>query len=169
MAKEEIKIEQSKEETEEVFKPGFESKGEEGGFKSIQEIDSLPFIIDFKNKKIIVQPSTVGANLDFDLNDATGAGGALIQRVITFTNADATPSVKNANVCITTGTTNITDFDDGALGQTIIIKATDNITIVDGASVVLSGGVNYAMTDTDTLLLTMFVDQVWTEVARSVN
>jgi hypothetical protein len=95
---------------------------------------------------------------------------AVVEKVVTFANADATPSVAGANVFITTGTTTITDFDDGILGQTIKIVATGSITITNNASIIkLNGAGNYNMTDTDTLTLTMFVDQVWSEVARSVN
>ena len=89
--------------------------------------------------------------------------------VYTFTSGDATPSVKGGRLFKTAGATAITDFDDGVLGQMIIIRATASITITDGAPIVLNGGVNYAMTDTDTLTLVMFDDQVWYEVARSVN
>jgi len=89
--------------------------------------------------------------------------------VITFESADATPSVRGANVFITAGTTAITNFLGGELGQTIRILATDSITITDNASIILNGSVNYAMTDTDTLTLTMYEDGVWSEDARSVN
>lgn len=134
-----------------------------------QRIPTNPFLVDFEGKKIVIIPSQVSERLDFDMNDSTGSGGAIIERTITFTSADATPSVKNANVCITAGTTAITDFDDGVVGQTITILATASITITDGSPIILSGSVDYAMTDTDTLTMTMFVDQVWSEVARSVN
>lgn len=93
-----------------------------------------------------------------------------IPTVVTFANADATPTVAGGDVFLTQGTTTITDFDDGVLGQTIRIKATGNITITHNASIIaLAGAVNYVMTAEDTLVLTMFVDQVWTEVGRSVN
>jgi hypothetical protein len=89
--------------------------------------------------------------------------------VTTFANADATPSVAGLNLFKTQGTTAITDFDDGVVGQTIQILADANITITDNASIILAGGANYTMTADDTLTLTMFNDQVWVEVARSVN
>jgi len=98
---------------------------------------------------------------------ATLTGNA--QTAITFTSADATPSVAVGNTFITAGTTAITDFDDGVVGQTIHILATASITITDGAPIILNGSANYTMTDTDTLTLTMFNDQVWQEVSRSVN
>lgn len=89
--------------------------------------------------------------------------------VYTFTSGDATPSVKGGRLFETAGTTAITDFDDGIKGQTIVIHATASITITDGASVDLQGGANYDMTATDILVMTMFSDQVWTEICRSVN
>jgi hypothetical protein len=92
-----------------------------------------------------------------------------IPDVVTFANADATPTVAGGDVFITTGTTAITDFDNGVVGQTIKIKATDNITITYNASIIkLAGAVDYAMTADDTLTLTMFVDQVWQETGRAV-
>lgn len=89
--------------------------------------------------------------------------------VRTFTGGDATPSVKDGEMFLTAGTTNITDFDDGVVGQTITIRAMANITVVDGVSVILNGGANYDMTITDTLTLTMYSDTYWTEISRSVN
>ena len=104
------------------------------------------------------------------LNSAFSAISQIYPNTVTaFTTADATPTVKDKYVFKTVGTTPITDFDDGVLGQTIQILATDSITITDGAPIILNGSADYTMTDTDTLTLTMFNDQVWQEVARSVN
>lgn len=128
-----------------------------------------PLQTDYKNKEIVVQPSSIQKRLDFNMNNANGAGGAIIHRLVTFTSADATPTVANANVFITAGTTAITDFDNGVVGQVIFIKATANITITDGSPIILAGSADYDMTDTDTLTLCMFDDQVWQEIARSVN
>ena len=88
--------------------------------------------------------------------------------VTTFAD-DATPSVSAGNLFITGATTAITDFDDGIVGQTIEILSAHTITITDGSAIDLAGGTNYSMTATDTLILTMFNDQVWVEVGRSVN
>jgi len=134
-----------------------------------KDIGDNPFQVDFVSKKVVIRPSVVNQKLDLDMNDSVGSGGSVIERLITFTDEDTTPSVKNANLCITTGTTTITDFDDGVVGQIITIKATGNITITDGAPIILSGSANYEMTDTDTLTLAMFDDQVWQEISRSVN
>jgi hypothetical protein len=95
--------------------------------------------------------------------------GIAIQGTITVLADDASPSVAGVHLARTGGTTSITDFDDGVVGQTIKIKAEHSVTITDGAPIVLNGGANFDMTDTDTLTLTMYVDQIWTEDARSVN
>ena len=95
--------------------------------------------------------------------------GYTADTTVTFTSTDATPTVAAGDIFKTAGTTSITDFDDGVVGQTIQILATASITITDGAPIILNGSANYDMTDTDTLTLTMFNDQVWQEVARSVN
>lgn len=90
--------------------------------------------------------------------------------VYTFTAADATPSVRGGKVFKTAGTTAITDFDDGQLGQEITILATDSITITHGAStIVLNAAGNFAMANGDTLTLRMFTAGVWHEVSRSDN
>jgi len=82
---------------------------------------------------------------------------------------EATPSVLNGRIFKSGGTTPITDFDDGVVGQEITILAEHSITITDGSPIVLNGGGNYTMTDSDTLTLRMFNDQIWHETARSVN
>lgn len=97
------------------------------------------------------------------------SGKHFLDGTITFANADATPTVEGGGIFQTTGTTAITDFDNGVVGQTIKIKATGNITITNGAPIKLAGAANFAMTADDTLTLTMFDDQVWHEIARSVN
>lgn len=86
-----------------------------------------------------------------------------------FSNADATPSVFGHKFFKTLGTTAITDFDDGRIGDTIKILAQGSITITDNAAIILNGSGSFAMTETDTLTLTMYDDQVWSEDARSVN
>ena len=80
-----------------------------------------------------------------------------------------TPSVLNGRVFITGGTTAITAFDDGVVGQTITILSAHTITITDGSALDLAAGSNYSMTATDTLVLTMYNSGVWVEDARSVN
>jgi hypothetical protein len=81
---------------------------------------------------------------------------------------EATPSVKNGDVFLTGGTTAITDFIDGVPGQEICIVANHSVTITDGATIRLTGGLNYAMTSGDTLILKN-VSDVWYQVGGSVN
>lgn len=88
---------------------------------------------------------------------------------VTSLDDTGTPSVSAGNLFKTGGTTAITDFDDGVVGQTIRILAAHSVTITDGAPIILAGGANFTMVATDTLTLTMFDDQIWQEVARSVN
>ncbi len=82
---------------------------------------------------------------------------------------DATPTVAGVTLAKTGGTTTITDFDDGVLGQTFTLRSGHAVTITDGTNILLSGSANFVMADGDTLTLTMFNDQVWEEVSRKVN
>ena len=81
----------------------------------------------------------------------------------------ATPSVIGGQVFKTGDTRRVTDFDDGVVGQEIVILAEHRKTVRDNAAIILAGGEDYAMTPGDTLTLRMFNDQVWHEVARSVK
>ena len=101
--------------------------------------------------------------------DDTNIAKRLRLTLITTFADDATPSVDAGNLFKTGGTTTITDFDDGQVGQTIHILAAHSITITDNAAIILAGGANFAMVATDTLTLTSFDSQVWNEIARSVN
>jgi hypothetical protein len=83
--------------------------------------------------------------------------------------ATATPSVANFIMCNTSGTTAITNFTNGTTGQMIIVLATDNITITNGASIQLAGATNFAMTNLDVLTLVQVGSNLWREVSRSVN
>jgi hypothetical protein len=83
--------------------------------------------------------------------------------------ATATPSVANFILCSTSGTTAITNFTNGTIGQMIIVLATGNITITNGASIQLAGATNFAMTDLDVLTLIQVSSNLWREVSRSVN
>lgn len=82
---------------------------------------------------------------------------------------DATPTVSAGKVFKTGGTTTITDFDDGLLGQTIKILSAHAITITDGTNILLNGSTNFVMASGDVLVLTMYNDQVWVEDSRQVN
>ena len=83
---------------------------------------------------------------------------------------DATPTVLSKNVFQTAGTTAITDFDDGVVGQCIHVQAKTSIKITHNASnIVLSGGADFDMVSGDTLTLFMFDNGVWSEVGRGHN
>lgn len=135
----------------------------------VQLAGKLPFEEDYQALEIVVSPTYLRVRRGINFNSSKGSGGTLALRIITLTSGDATPSVKNANLVITAGTTAITNFDDGIPGQCIIVKATGNITITNGTPILLAGATNYAMTSNDTLTLCMFTTGVWTETARSVN
>jgi len=88
---------------------------------------------------------------------------------VTFTSTDATPTVAESNVFITAGTTAITDFDDGEVGDVITIKGASSITITHNGNILLKGLVNFDMKSNDTLTLAMFQDQVWNEIGRKTT
>jgi len=92
-----------------------------------------------------------------------------IFRTKPFTSGDATPSVRRNNIFDTVGTTAITNFSEGKLGQIIFIRAQSTITITHNASkIVLENASNFDMVSGDTLTLCMFEDQIWHEVSRSL-
>ncbi len=93
--------------------------------------------------------------------------GYTADTTVTFTSTDATPTVAGGQSFITAGTTAITDFDNGVVGQTIRILSASAITITDGSPVALRHSADFVMASGDTLTLHMFNDQVWEEVARS--
>ena len=117
-----------------------------------------------------VATASPGAGKAVTLHNAvTRNFGPVIPSTTTLAN-DATPSVVGLSLVVSGGTTTITDFDDGVVGQTIKLRAAHSLTITHNASIiVLNGGANFAMASGDTLTLTMFTDQVWHEVARSDN
>lgn len=94
-----------------------------------------------------------------------------ISRHVTFTDADATPSVARGNVfsANNSGATSITDFDDGTEFQEITVRFTNsNTTIVDGVPIQLAGGANFVGSSNDLLTLVRY-GTTWYEKARSVN
>ena len=119
------------------------------------------------NTSQVARDNRAGGNTDAEMLFYQDVNTAVI--VHSFTSTDATPSVINGNIFRTAGTTAITDFDYGVIGQTITIQATASITITNNASIILSGNVNFNMVNSDSLTLTMFTGGVWTEVSRSVN
>jgi len=103
-----------------------------------------------------------------DNTEPLPAGPAIFRGVKVFTSADATPSVQAHGLFDTAGTTTITDFDDGNIGQIVFIRAKSNLTITHNSSIInLSSAANFAMVTEDTLTLAMFADQVWHELART--
>lgn len=89
--------------------------------------------------------------------------------VVTTLANDATPTVLNVVLAKTGGTTTITDFDDGVVGQTFRLLSAHAVTITDATNILLNGSGNFVMAAGDVLTLTMFNDQVWEEVSRKVN
>ena len=86
---------------------------------------------------------------------------------VTFTSADATPTIRESETFITAGTTAITDFNNGEVGDVIQILGASTITITHNANISLNNQVDFAMLAGDSLTLTMFNDQVWEETGRS--
>ena len=82
---------------------------------------------------------------------------------------DATPSILFNTKWLTGGTTTITDFDDGVLGQVITVIAEHSLTITDGTNIILNGSANFTMTATDTLTLIQKADGKWYETGRGDN
>ncbi len=106
-------------------------------------------------------------NIIYDLN-TTGNLTRILSRFPTTLADDGTPTVREKTVFRIGGTTAITDFDDGYNGQTIEIRTAHTVTIThNNAIIALAGAANYDMVAGDTLTLTMFTDQIWTEVSRS--
>jgi lactam utilization protein B len=88
---------------------------------------------------------------------------------ITVLADDATPTVSGGSIFQTGGTTTITDFDDGAIGQTITILSVHAVTITDGTNIILYGSVDLVMAISDSLTLVLKADNKWYETARMVN
>lgn len=82
---------------------------------------------------------------------------------------EATPTVGGGRLFLTGGTTTITDFDDGVVGQIITVIAEHGIIITDDTNIFLSGSANWTMVATDTLTLVCKADGKWYEIARSDN
>lgn len=106
---------------------------------------------------------------DLTVTDDVTVVGRVVSSTLTTLDDTGTPTVAAGNIFVTGGTTAITAFDDGVVGQRLEILSAHTITITDGSAVDLLGGSNYSMTATDTLVLQMFNDQVWVEITRSVN
>ncbi len=111
-----------------------------------------------------------GRDLKRFLNDSgTEKMHGVLTYPITTLADDATPSVIGGRLFKTGGTTTITDLDDGVVGQTIAILSAHAVTITDGSNLLLDRSVNFVMAAGDSIILTMYNDQVWEEVSRKVN
>ncbi len=121
-----------------------------------------PVVIDDTNDKIYIYSS--GAWV-------TPADAGVGETTVTFGSGDATPSVLSSGTFKTAGTTTITDFDDGVVGQTIYILATASITIAKTAAINLqkqgAGLLNFNMIAGDSIKFKMYNTGVWEEVSRS--
>jgi len=86
---------------------------------------------------------------------------------VTFTSTDATPTIDLGEIFITAGTTAITNFDNGEVGDVIQILGASTITVTHNSNISLNNQVDFAMLSGDSLTLSMFNDQVWEETGRS--
>ncbi len=82
---------------------------------------------------------------------------------------NATPTIQGGKNYITSGTTTITDLDDGYTGQEIIIIAQHATPFTDGTNIFLKDSTNWTMAATDTLSLIYKNDNLWYETGRSHN
>lgn len=99
-------------------------------------------------------------------NAVTAKGFYVAMQDGLYSDGDTTPSVKWCNflVCNNTGATSITDFDDAADNQVIVVKCNANTTIVHNASLIqLEGGANF--TGSGTITLYSYAG-VWYESSR---
>ncbi len=119
---------------------------------------------DNEDYKIIVKDSDAAT---VDTMDKLRMPRASRRAAVTFGGTDVTPTIRESEVFITAGTTAITDFDNGEVGDVIRILAATSKKITHGAPVSLRGEVSFSMVSGDTLTLAMFNDQVWEEIGRS--
>lgn len=101
---------------------------------------------------------------------STGRAGDGIR--LGFTDGDTTPYVGDGTLfeANNSGSTTITDFDGGYVGQVITIySANGNTTVSGGSAVRLAGGSNFTMTSRDTLTLRKTHSTEWHEMSRSAN
>ena len=87
----------------------------------------------------------------------------------TFTDADTTPSVANIRLGITanTGATTVTTFDDGVIGQEVMIRFGDaNTTLAHGSTLQLIGNANFTGATGDMKIFTTDDGTNWYEVPQ---
>jgi len=101
---------------------------------------------------------------------ANGATAIDIWNNIATLDNTSTPSVSEGNLYVTSGTTTVTDFDNGTMYKPITILAEHSKTIdVDAGNIFLNGAVDFDMVDGDTLTLILKSDNKWYEISRSDN
>jgi len=88
--------------------------------------------------------------------------------VVTLANA-AQPYIWLGKTFKTGGTTTITNFLGGCIGQRITILSAHAVTVTHGTPIQLHGHANFVMAAGDTLTLEMVDLDVWQEVSRKVH
>lgn len=92
-------------------------------------------------------------------------------KVGSYSAGDTTPTVLGISYLYiaNSGATTITNFDDGVVGQVIVLEFADSNTTINRSNAYLSGGTNFTSTAHDILILMKGNDGLWTELSRSVN
>lgn len=120
------------------------------------------------NRNDLVQ---VGMDIFGESYSLENLGARSVRTTGTFTDGDATPDISDYRTWITanTGPTNITTFNGGIEDDRRTILFGDAATtLVDGATLVLAGGVNFNGAAGDTIRF-IYIGAVWYEISRSVN
>ncbi len=89
-------------------------------------------------------------------------------KTIVITSTAALPIPQVGTLFAVTGTTTITSIAASISGRTIQLLFDANVTVTNGANLLLSGGVNFSATDRDVLTL-VYSGTGWIETGRSVN
>jgi parallel beta-helix repeat protein len=116
-----------------------------------------------------------GNNLDGNLTGKISDAGVanridtpLSEYVKTLDNT-GTPSVEGGHYFLTSGTTGITDFDDGVAYQVIVVIFGHSTSVADTPNIFLNGSSAQLFADGDSLTLIQKADGLWYELARSVG
>jgi hypothetical protein len=133
------------------------------------EMRNLPFAYAAVENIENVEVVTFSGSRDPYVSLANSQAGMTVDQINknigTLAN-EATPSVHGYNVWKTGGTTGITDFDDGVLGQVITILAEHTVEITDNANIYLKNNTNWTMVSSDTLTLIQKANGSWYEIGR---
>lgn len=95
--------------------------------------------------------------------------GAKIQNVESFNISNTSPSVREGNFFKVAGSKSIQNFTQGRIGQKITILSEKQVLVKNSESLHLSNSLDFEMHTNDTLTLFMFNQNIWTEIARSIN